>query len=130
VMALLVLAGITLALWGGYTISKNAAADDAVEVLPATVAIAAPTPIDSTAIKTAIAKATDYKYILQVSKKQTAMKRYAQLRTNLWDVKLETNDSVQYKLFLLLPASNTDTTRIMDSLTAMTGKRVYIEHDN
>lgn len=130
VMALLVLTGITLALWGGYTISRNAAADDAVEVLNTPLVTQAPPPIDSTAIKAAIAKARDYKYILQVSKKQTAMKRYAQLRTNLWDVKLETNDSVQYKLFLLLPAQYSDTTRVMDSLTAMTGKRVYIEHDN
>jgi hypothetical protein len=130
VMALLVLCGIALALWGGYTISKNAAADDAIEVLNSP-AITAPVPkIDSTAIKAAMAKAKDYKYILQVSRKQTAMKRYNQLKTNRWDVNLETDDSVQYKLFMLLPAQNADTTRILDSLTAMTGKRVYIERDN
>jgi hypothetical protein len=128
VMAFLVLCGIGLAIWGGYTISKNAAADDATEVL-APVTTAPPPVIDSTAIKAALAKSKDYKYILQVSQKQTAIRRYNQLRTNLWDVKMETNDSVQYKLFLLLP-SNTDTTRILDSLSAFTGKKVYIEHDN
>jgi hypothetical protein len=130
VMPVLVLCGITLAIWGGYTISKNAAADDTATVVNTSIPVAPPPVIDSTAIKAEMAKAKDYKYVLQVSKKQPALKRYNQLRTNLWDVKMETQDSVQYKLFLLLPAMNADTTHVMDSLTAMTGRRVYIDHSN
>jgi hypothetical protein len=68
----------------------------------------------------------DYKYVLEVAQSKRAFKRYNQLRTNLWDVQLETNDSVKYKLFMRLPIS-TDTTRILDSLMAMLGRPVYIE---
>lgn len=128
VIALLVIAGIGLAVWGGYTISKNAAANDTTET--GTIAEPPPPPQDTTTIQPALAKQKDYKYILQVSQKQTALRRFNQLRTNLWDVKLETEDSVKYKLFLLIPALNADTTHVLDSLTAMTGKKVYIEYTN
>ena len=57
------------------------------------------------------------------------MRRYKQLRENLWDVSMETKDSVDFKLFLLLPMRS-DTTHVVDSLTALTGKRVYIEYQN
>jgi hypothetical protein len=43
---------------------------------------------------------------------------------------METADSVSFKLYLLLPMTNADTTHILDSLTAFTGKKVYIEHQN
>lgn len=129
VIVLLVLAGIALAIWGGYTISRKAAGNDTTdvtesqpeEIIPVTDSL--PPPESKKEID-------DYKYVLQVSKKQTAIKRYNQLKTNLWDVKLETNDSVNYKLYLLLPAMNADTTHVLDSLMAMTGKRVYIEYPN
>jgi hypothetical protein len=126
-VALLVLAGIALAIWGGYTISKKAATSDTTEV---TDAPPPPPPVDSSALQPVIVKKQDYKYILQVSKRQTALRRYNQLKTNLWDVQMETQDSVLFKLYMLLPAMNADTTRVLDSLTAMTGKKVYIEHQN
>jgi hypothetical protein len=127
-VALLILAGIGLAVWGGYTISKKAATNDVTEVLD-TPKVETPAVTDSVPAKE-LAKATDYKYVLQVSKKQTALRRYNQLKSNMWDVKMETNDSVNYKLYMLLPAMNADTTRTLDSLMAMTGKKVYIEPQN
>lgn len=134
-VALLIVAGLGLAIWGGYTISKRsgsttnrtaaAAVDQTVLVTDATQAPA----VDSTTAPAPIASSNIYKYVLEISPEKRAMKRYKQLRTNLWDVKLETNDSVQYKLYLMLPASS-DTTRVLDSLMVMTGKRVYIEQQN
>lgn len=127
IIALLILAGVGLAIWGGYTISKRAATNDTTQVSETT---PQPVSIDTTPRIVEPVQEKDYKYVLQVSKKQTAIRRYNQLRTNLWDVKMETNDSVLYKLYMLLPAMNADTTRVLDSLTAMTGKKVYIEHQN
>jgi len=133
VIALALIAGLGLTIWGGYAISKSGASDKATDAV-----VSVPPPAADT--MTVIAQAdtltkeqpviaSNYKYVLEEGSKQRAIKRYNQLRTNLWDVKLETNDSVKYKLYLLLPAA-TDTTRVLDSLTVMTGKRVYIEHQN
>ena len=68
-----------------------------------------------------------YKYVLEVAKKKRAVKRYNQLKDIRWKVELETQDSIQYKLFMLLPALS-DTSRTIDSLTVMTGRKVYIEY--
>lgn len=152
VVFLLILAGLGLTIWGGYTISKNAGSkkkDDAAivktdplkEVVPEkkqdtantiTPVIDSVNTINNTPT-TAVVTTTPgdhYKYILEIAQSQRAFKRYNQLKTNLWKVQMETKDSIQYKLFLLIPSIQSDTTRILDSLTVMTGKKVYIEHQN
>jgi hypothetical protein len=136
-VALLILAGLGLAIWGGYSISRKAKKEIQTNVAETitpqvTIADTTTTPMQDTVPVTLPAKSVDnnYKYILEVAKSQRAFKRFNQLRTNQWEVKLETTDSVQYKLVLLLPTLNADTTRVLDSLTAMTGRRVYIEHQN
>jgi hypothetical protein len=137
VVTLLVLCGIGMAIWGGYTIAtKNSNGVEAslAETNTEQQTVAAtdtfrlnkPEPISQ---KTNILTSDNYKYVLEIAKSNRAFKRYNQLKTNQWKVQLETADSVQYKLFLLLPAS-ADTTRTLDSLTVMTGKRVYIEPQN
>jgi len=138
VIALLILAGLGLAIWGGYAISKKSkkaaepeqAQNSEVITLPVDTTTLAKKP-DTTLIASNIGfNEKRYKYILEVAKSKRAFKRFNQLKTNLWEVQLETRDSIDYKLFLLLPAVNSDTTHIMDSLTVMLGKRVYIEHQN
>jgi hypothetical protein len=127
VVALLILAGIALAIWGGYTISRKAATEDTTDI---TTPLQEPPKDTTTTVQPELPKPGNYnKYVLQVSKKQTAMRRYAQLRTNQWDVQLETRDSILYKLYMLIPSSS-DSTRVLDSLTVMTGKKVYIESQN
>jgi glycine cleavage system H lipoate-binding protein len=135
VIALALVCGLGLTIWGGYAISKNAAGNKAADsgIISETPAVdtsfkQAPPP-DSLEKPAPLLASNNYKYVLEEGSQQRATKRYNQLRTNLWDVKLETSDSVKYKLYLLLP-SNADTTRVLDSLTVMTGKRVYIEHQN
>ena len=66
-----------------------------------------------------------YKYVLEIAKAKRAFKRYNVLKDNLWDVKMETADSIQYKLFLLLPVRS-DTTKVLDSLTVLSGRKVYL----
>ena len=134
-IAAALLCGLGLAIWGGYAISKNAAGNNAASTAVVSEAPAVdtsfkqPPPTDTLEKPAPLLASNNYKYVLEEGTQQRAMKRYKQLRTNLWDVQLETTDSVKYKLYLLLP-SNADTTRVLDSLTVMTGKRVYIEHQN
>lgn len=134
VIALLVLAGIAFAIWGGYTISKRAGTTnntiENTEIIPTK-----PAAPDTTTHIASVQAPPDtadknYKYVLQVGNKQRIEQRYKQLKTNLWDVHLETKDSVEYKLFMLLPALNADTTHIVDSLTNWLGRKVFIEHSN
>jgi hypothetical protein len=132
VIALFIVAGIGLAVWAGYTISKkapgNATAANTEIQLSLSDSLAQADTMVTTVQPPADTLPKNYKYVLEVANKQRALKRYNQLKTNLWDVHLETNDSVQYKLFILLPAQNADTTRVVDSLTMWLGRKVYLEH--
>ncbi|HET6995301.1 MAG TPA: hypothetical protein VFI06_09990 [Chitinophagaceae bacterium] len=135
VIALLILAGIGLAIWGGYTISTNKASEEIVSDNNNESTVAVP---DTTAnkltgdtIQQAAVQPESYKYVLEITKAPKVFRRYKQLQdTKLASLlQLETKDSIQYKLFVLLPTSR-DTTRVIDSLTAFLGKKVYIERQN
>lgn len=136
VIVVLILCGIGLAIWGGYTISSKQSEtteetisenniDQTTHVIDSSQFIKP----DSANIQITKSQSDNYKYVLEVAKAQRAFKRFNMLKENMWDVKLETSDSVQYKLFLLLPASS-DTAWKRDSLTVLSGKKVYIEHQN
>lgn len=137
VIVLLVLAGIALAIWGGYTIStnhdknneENIPGSNAAEtnIVPDSSQISKPD--SSVTVKKTNTQPEQYKYVLEIAKSNRAFRRFNQLKENQWDVRMETKDSVQYKLFLLLPATR-DTTHKMDSLALLSGKKVYIEHQN
>ncbi|MGZ8525393.1 MAG: hypothetical protein ACXWV1_13255 [Chitinophagaceae bacterium] len=134
VMGLMLLCDVGLAIWGGYVISQKNK-EKGVNV-PAQQIVQETKTADTLQITdsiqpapTTIAPETNYKYVLEVAKGKRAFKRYNQLKEIRWQVQLETKDSIQYKLYMLLP-SISDTTRTMDSLTVMTGKKVYIEYPN
>lgn len=134
VVALLVLCGIGLAVWGGYSIAtKNTEPEELVAAsVQETVPFFDTTTKKPDTIVTAPKLVTDnYKLVLEVAKANRAFKRFNQLKqTNLSPVvQMETSDSVQYKLFVMLPPT-TDTIRVIDSLTVFLGKKVYIEHQN
>ena len=136
VIIALILCGVGLTIWGGYTISTKKSAinepgiseSNTDQTVPFTDSSHLNKP-DSTLLKKTSSPSDNYKYVLEIAKAKRAFTRFKQLKTNQWDVKLETKDSVQYKLFIILPVTN-DTTHIMDSLTALSGKKVYIEHQN
>ncbi|RYY57013.1 MAG: hypothetical protein EOO09_04260 [Chitinophagaceae bacterium] len=152
IMAALVIGGIILAVGAGYWISRPAgksevtaavnnaipttdtpeiiASDSSAAVTPATTAVTETTATAAPAASRVVTADGSYKYVLEVAKSTRAFKRYNQLRTNLWNVELETKDSVDYKLILMLPKMNADTTRVLDSLTVMLGRKVYIEPQN
>lgn len=134
VIALLILCGIGLAIWGGYMIATRNSDEAQNEALTEeTIPLVDPSMLnkpDSLVPDKKVA-ADNYKLVLEIAKANRAFRRYNQLKqTNLATaLQMETSDSVQYKLFVLLPVT-TDTTRVIDSLTVFLGKKVYIEHQN
>jgi hypothetical protein len=135
VVVLLVFAGVVLAIWGGYTVYKktsdkkesagNADINKKKENTPQpdTATIQKDSVID---LVQKIPEGKN-KFILEVSDRSRAMQRFNKLKNYLWDVQIETKDSVSYKVFMLLPVAGGDTTRVKDSLSMLNGKRVYIE---
>lgn len=131
---ILIIAGLALAVWGGYTVYKMTTAktnsgSDHKNKKEETV------PVKDTAMSQkdgAVAPdqhipAGMQKFVLEVSAAKRAYERYGRLRTFQWNVQMETKDSVSYKLFLVLPASASDTSHLIDSLSRLNGRRVYIE---
>jgi hypothetical protein len=70
----------------------------------------------------------NYKFVLENAFAKRAFDRFTRLKTFQWNVQMETKDSLQYKIFMILPAVASDTTRIKDSLTNLNGRKVYIEN--
>lgn len=127
----LILAGLALAIWGGYTIYKKSA--DKKETASGK-SKESTVPLDTTIYKVDSIvyvvpgiPAGKNKFVLEVADSIRAMKRYAKLKNYLWDVQVEKKDSINYKVFMILPAAPSDTARIKDSLGRLNGKKVYIE---
>jgi len=136
----LVLLGVGLAIWGGYTVyKKNAsrnrianATDAKNPTEPAknqslTVAVAKENNKDSVVINKPVASTGELKFVLETANAKRAIPRYNQLKSFQWRLQMETKDSVNYKLYLMLPVAAADTSNILDSLTRLYGKRPYIE---
>jgi len=85
------------------------------------------TPVTPKPAAPASPASDSYKYVLEIATQPRASKRFNQLKTIKWPVEMETADSVSYKLFIKLPVANADTTRIKDSLSALSGRKVWIE---
>jgi hypothetical protein len=138
VIVLLILCGIGFAIWGGYTISTRQSektegtlseANTNEPILPLdSEQLEKP---DTAFIQKPITQPDNYKYVLEIAKAKRAFNRFKTLKDSKLSnvVQLETKDSIQYKLFVLLPVT-ADTARVIDSLTSFLGKKVYIEHQN
>lgn len=137
VAILLVLLGIVLAIWGGYVIYKRTSEenDSVNNVATNNNKINESVPLkDSVSLQKDSVIETgqniangNSKFILEVANQKRALQRFDKLKTYQWDVQIETKDSLLYKIFMLLPVSAADTSRVMDSLSQLIGKRVYIE---
>lgn len=132
-----VIVGIALAIWGGYTVYNKTSSKNNTNKLPEstndkTIILEDTSTIKKDSIHTpnnsTISDASgSTKFVLEIANKERAVERYNKLKTYLWDVRMETNDSLSYKLFLLFPVNAADTTKVLDSLTLLNGRKVYIE---
>ncbi len=131
---IMILAGLVVAVWGGYTIYKrNSEASTSALVKENSSPVSRP-KTDSNTLTTAVtdtgttttppvasvnspaSPAGMYKFVVETAGRQRALSRYQKLKALPTDVKLETADSVSYKLYFLLPASAADTAKLLDSL--------------
>ncbi len=74
---------------------------------------------DSIARAIAKEKEGKYKFIMEETNRKTrALRRFAQVNELSPRIEMETSDSLNYTIFVVLPATDQDTTRIKDSLNA------------
>ena len=147
---ILIIAGIGVAIWGGYTIyKKNTTVSTGTIVKEASTTIDQPQPgpstnsadtIQTTSINAGSADTSNnrivaapggmYKFVVETATRQRALSRYQRLKALPTDVKMETADSVSFKLYFLLSASPADTAKMLDSLRTYytpKGSKAYIE---
>ncbi len=145
---LLVIAGIGLAVWGGYTVYKNSSGNK--QAATDTSTVKNENPVNQSAndtgeqkpqgsdttiqavVPTAPLPAGMWKFVVETAAKDRALKRFGKLQTiGVKSVQMETKDSVTFKIYFALPASVADTARIMDSLRrnyTPAGNRAYVEN--
>jgi len=146
----LLIIGLGLAIWGGYTVYKKTTARKAGTVTTETKADGNETsgvqPIitDSTLIRTdshtvrldtlkteSIPVPGQYKFVVEAANKTRGLNRYALLKGFGLPVEMETRDSVTFKIFFRLPANAMDTARLRDSLQRLyspLGSKAFVEN--
>lgn len=157
VFVLLLFAGVGLAIWGGYKMYKNSTSasketaqtkpeattetnNEDTLILPAntqtnttatnptdTVTQPVKAPVTAPVIST---PAGNYKFVVETADKIRGLTRYNKLKGFGLNIKMETRDSLSFKLFFVLPAMATDTSRLLDSLKRLytpAGSKAYIE---
>lgn len=144
VTILLILVGLGLAILGGYTVYKRTAATEEVaaaapdttvvennnnagETIILPDSVTAPKKDSLVSVVQNIPAGTT-KFVLETAIAARAFPRFKRLKEFQWNVLMETTDSVSYKLYMLLPVVAADTTRVIDSLSKLNGRRVYIEN--
>lgn len=134
-VGLAMLLGLVLVIWLGYKLyNHNAngtdiAASDTVQTAPADTP-KANVILDS--VQKIINAPTEgsYKFVIEKTySKPRALRRFAQIKDNLTNVKMNSNaDSTFFTLYFVLPATPSDTSRIRDSLKIWYGrKQVFVE---
>jgi hypothetical protein len=126
-LGFLVLATTAVIIWAGYRVYKNNSdkkGQDEQDPTQETMAIVdtakylAPTKDTVTAApQNETPNKNSYRFVIEVTNKQRALRRYSMLREGGVPVQIATDDSVNYQLFLVLAATPADTARISDSLT-------------
>ena len=123
------LAGLSLAVFGGYIVytkakNKKESIVKQEEIKPVILPDSLPKTKDTTSIITKPLETSGvYRFVIETAARPRAFFRFNHLRENLIDVKMDTKDSVLYKLYFLLPATPADTASKRDSLQRLYGTR-------
>jgi len=135
IVAALILGGLAIVVFGGYYLyNQTGGSSNTKQQVPAT---------DSTNIKTdstsnqadtlqsvtsyAAMHSGTYKFVLETTNKKRAMRRYAQLKSYMMDIMMDSINASSYKLYFIIPATPADTTRIKDSLSRYYLNKVTVE---
>lgn len=133
ILIVFLLSGVAAAIWLGYLVYRNSTSDKSVitrEIKKNTIpVIEKPVQLKDSIYNIPIAQKTgEHKYVLEIANKSRAFERYGRLKSYGWDVQIETADSVEYKLFLTLHVPTEETSWVIDSLTALNGRKVFVEN--
>jgi hypothetical protein len=126
---LIIIAGLSLAIFGGYLVytktkNKKEPIVKKEEIKPVILPDSLPKTKDTTSIITKPADSSGmYRFVIETAARQRALSRYNYLKENLIDVKMDTKDSVLFKLYFLLPATPADIARKRDSLQRLYSTR-------
>ena len=123
----LLLAGLAFAIWGGYIVYKRAITKNNKTRVKEKKESATTQKQNSTIT----ASSRNYKFVIETAAKGRALIRFKRLRGFGLNIQMETNDSVNFKLFFILPATLSDTARMLDSLYGIytpVGNKAYIEN--
>jgi hypothetical protein len=150
---LLLIIGVGLAIWGGYTVYKKTTDEDnlsepvskdkpeeivqirdTMQLKKDSMTLtkdSVTVPKDSAPAEIQKIPQGNYKFVVEVANKERGLHRFAALKSYMLKVKMETTDSINYKLFFLLPATTSDTARIIDSLRTLYTpywKKAFVEN--
>lgn len=124
--------GIGLAVLGGYLVYNNGLGKKEIskeaDIQPQTVLVidsASTKPADTALSQLVSRPAGTYRFIIEQANRKRALDRYSKLKSYGVNIKMETKDSLRFKLYFLLSAAPADTARIRDSLALLyttTGK--------
>ena len=129
---LVAIAGLSLAVYGGYLVynkSKNRKPSVVKKQEPVIAQQdTLPKTTDSITqitkqIDSPITKAGMYRFVIEKAARQRAFSRYNFLKSNFIDVRMDTKDSVLFKLYFLLPSSPAGTAHKRDSLQRLYSTR-------
>jgi hypothetical protein len=136
IVVVLFVAGIGIAIGGGYTVYKRNEArilsqQIEPETVPDTNTIQLTSPITEQVAISSIPQGS-YKFIYETTdNKERALKRYQIVYKLNSNIQLETKDSVIFKIYTILPATPKDTSRIKENLHAWyygtNGMKITIE---
>ena len=123
----IVLIGLALAVFGGYLVyTKTTRKTKEPEIKP--VAITNPQSDTTTISKPSISSAQPadssnfYRFVIETAGRFRALQRFSDLKSYGHDIKMETSDSIRFKLFYLLKVNPADTARIRDSIAINYGR--------
>jgi hypothetical protein len=136
----LTIAGLLLAIAAGFYISRSWNADATSTETANAVTNAADTATQTTLLKDTnavnpapvapVVAAGSYKFIIEEAAKARALPRYEKLKKGNNNIQLETADSVNFRIYVILPATAADTTKKADSLSniypALNRKKAYV----
>jgi hypothetical protein len=118
--------GIGLAVLGGYLVYNNGLnkkeTAKEIDIQPQNTLVvdsALVKPSDSALAQTISKPPGSYHFVVEQAMRKRALDRFSKLRSYGVNIRMETRDSVRFKLYFLLAAAPADTARIRDSLAVL-----------
>ena len=140
-LVLAILLGLGAIVWGGYTLYNSNTDNEGLESTPkpsGEPVVSIPDTSRTSSIDTAqsasgssivnrpASSTKPYKFIFRFASKNYVLKRYNELKLSNPNIFWDTKDSITYRLYVAMPVTSSDTSRIRDSLMEWYGTRKIV----